>query len=92
MPMTSSPALNTRPMPSGLKQNCGIGLAQFALTLHPDKTRLIQLGRVRRVICRCRQGFEEFGCACPDTVGGQSPFSQHSDQIVSTLGLGGLHH
>ncbi len=25
MPMTSSPALNTRPMPSGSKQNCGIG-------------------------------------------------------------------
>jgi hypothetical protein len=50
------------------------------------------VGRVQRVICRCRQGFEEFGCACPDTVGGQSPFSQHSDQIVSTLGLGGLHH
>ena len=25
VPMTSSPALNTRPMPSGFKQNCGIG-------------------------------------------------------------------
>ena len=26
MPMTSSPALNTRPMPSGFKQNCGVYL------------------------------------------------------------------
>ena len=41
---TSSPASNTRQMPSGFGRTCGRVWQEFALTLAPGKTRLIAFG------------------------------------------------
>ena len=47
MPMTSLPASSTRPTPVGSSTRCARGLEEFALSLHPEKTRLIEFGRHR---------------------------------------------
>ena len=45
MPTTSSSALSTRPTPVASSDEMRKRLQEFALSLHPEKTRLIEFGR-----------------------------------------------
>jgi len=43
--MIWSSALSTKPTPDASGTQCAIGLQEFSLSLHPEKTRLIEFGR-----------------------------------------------
>ena len=45
MPTTSSSASSTRTTPGASWMRCASGCEEFALSLHPEKTRLIEFGR-----------------------------------------------
>ena len=45
MPTTSSSGSSTRATPGASWTRCASGYGKFALTLHPEKTRLIEFGR-----------------------------------------------
>src|SRR5271168_3932955 len=61
MPTILSWAFNMRPTPDASGMRCAKGCGSFSLSLHPDKTRLIEFGRF------AAQNREKRGLGKPDT-------------------------
>jgi len=52
--MTSLSAFSTRLMPDGFGMPCASVWTEYSLSLHPEKTRLIEFGRIPRLYVHLR--------------------------------------